>query len=110
MEHEDNMETKNNVNGSAGTELWRHPSPSTTRMWDFMQIVNENHDLKLKTYDELYQWSIKNISDFWEETWDFTGITASKKWKQVNINPFLYLLFLTFGVDFTHVTNVDKVE
>ncbi|KAM3083778.1 hypothetical protein ACMFMF_001143 [Clarireedia jacksonii] len=82
MEHEDNMVTKQHVNGSAGTELWRHPNPTATRMWEFMQVVNQRHNLKLRNYEELYQWSIKNIWDFWEETWDFTGITASKKWTQ----------------------------
>lgn len=87
MEHEDNMEAKQHVNGSAGTELWRHPNPTTTRMWEFMQIVNENNQVKLRTYEELYQWSIKNIGRFWEETWNFTGITASKKWDKVNITP-----------------------
>ncbi|PQE14601.1 hypothetical protein CJF31_00008612 [Rutstroemia sp. NJR-2017a BVV2] len=85
MEHEDNMETKPHVNGSAGTELWRHPNPTTTRMWKFMQTINEHNGLNLQTYEELYQWSIKNIASFWEETWDFTGITASKKWNTLQV-------------------------
>ncbi|PQE15684.1 acetoacetyl- synthase protein [Rutstroemia sp. NJR-2017a BBW] len=100
------METKPHVNGSVGTELWRHPNPTTTRMWKFMQTVNEHNGLNLQTYEELYQWSIKNIASFWEETWDFTGITASKKWNKVNIYTFLYLFALILG-DVTHLQVVE---
>lgn len=52
-------------------------------MWDFMQQMNKEHRLQLKTYKELYQWSIDNIAEFWDAAWRFTGIRASAPYKQV---------------------------
>ena len=65
-------------------ELWKHSHPTSTRMWEFLQIINDRYRLNLKTYDDLYQWSIDNIPEFWEETWHFTGIKASKPFDKVN--------------------------
>lgn len=70
-------------------ELWRHASPEQTRMWEFKDIINKNYGLQLKSYDDLYQWSIKNIEPFWHETWQFTGITASKPYPKVRMNSFI---------------------
>jgi acetoacetyl-CoA synthetase len=64
-------------------ELWRHSDPTSTRMYSFMQAINSKYALHLTTYEELYQWSINNIPEFWEETWHFTGITASKHFDKV---------------------------
>ncbi|KAI9649189.1 hypothetical protein NHQ30_001757 [Ciborinia camelliae] len=67
----------------SATELWRHPNPSATRMFEFKEIINKKYDLKLDSYDDLYQWSIRNIAEFWEETWWFTGIRAEKGFEKV---------------------------
>lgn len=63
--------------------LWTHPDPDSTRIAEFMRGVNSKYSLKLKTYKDLYQWSIDNIGDFWGEVWDFTGITAGTPYKEV---------------------------
>lgn len=58
-------------------ELWRHPDPQGTHMWAFMQnYINEEYGLHLQTYDELYQWSINNIGEFWDQTRSYCGIHA----------------------------------
>ncbi|HSJ89748.1 MAG TPA: acetoacetate--CoA ligase, partial [Anaerolineales bacterium] len=49
----------------------------------FMNEVNARHQLNLKSYPELYQWSIENISDFWAAVWDFVEIKASRRYDQV---------------------------
>ncbi|PNY28173.1 Acetoacetyl-CoA synthetase [Tolypocladium capitatum] len=68
------------INGHpASDELWRHPDPASTPMWQFLQRVNKEHDLTLDGYPGLFKWSIDNVSPFWEEVWDFVGIVASKK-------------------------------
>ncbi|APA11184.1 hypothetical protein sscle_07g059540 [Sclerotinia sclerotiorum 1980 UF-70] len=69
-------QTPPNALDSSATELWRHPDPTSTRMYEFKEIVNKKYDLKLESYDDLYQWSIGNIAEFWGETWWFTGIRA----------------------------------
>jgi hypothetical protein len=69
----------NNTKGVNGTPagpklLWRHSSPNTTPMYQFLQLVNKTHDLQLSNYSELHQWSIKNINKFWQRAWDFVGV------------------------------------
>jgi len=44
----------------------------------FIEFINKKYDLKIKSYNELYRWSIENISDFWAAVWDFVGIKASR--------------------------------
>ena len=67
------------------TPLWipseeRKQQANITR---FMNEVNARHQLNLKSYPELYQWSIENISDFWAAVWDFVEIKASRRYDQV---------------------------
>ena len=52
-------------------------------MSEFMRGVNSRYQLNLKTYEDLYRWSIENIGDFWAEVWDFTGITAEQPYDEV---------------------------
>jgi acetoacetyl-CoA synthetase len=52
-------------------------------MTRFIEFVNKKYGKKFKTYDELYQWSVSSISDFWVAMWDFAGVKASKRWDQV---------------------------
>jgi len=60
--------------------LWK---PSEKRIKEanitrFINLVNEKHGLKIDSYDELYDWSIENIPDFWAAAWKFLGIKASR--------------------------------
>ena len=52
-------------------------------MTRFIEWVNRKYGKKFKTYDDLYQWSVDSIPDFWATVWDFTEIKASKKYDQV---------------------------
>lgn len=52
-------------------------------MTHFIKFVNRKYGEKIKTYDDLYQWSIDSISNFWATVWDFTEIKASKKYDRV---------------------------
>jgi len=52
-------------------------------MFKFMKFVNERYGLKLKEYDQLYQWSISNIADFWAAFWEFADIRYSKPFNRV---------------------------
>ena len=49
----------------------------------FMEKVNQKYGKDLKTYDDLYQWSVDAIPDFWASVWEFAGIRASKDYDQV---------------------------
>jgi acetoacetyl-CoA synthetase len=59
--------------------LW---TPSQERIRDanmtcFIEFVNQRHGQQFRFYDELYQWSIENIPDFWKCIWEFYGVKAS---------------------------------
>jgi acetoacetyl-CoA synthetase len=49
----------------------------------FIKFVNRKYGRRFRTYDELYQWSVSSIPDFWVAMWDFAGVKASKRWDQV---------------------------
>jgi len=68
-------------------ELWRHPHPWSTQMHVFLKHVNTKYGLRLLDYSALSRWSVDNLAAFWEETWHFVGITASKPYDEVGDGP-----------------------
>ncbi len=54
-----------------------------TNMYRFIRFVNDRYGLDFKEYQELYQWSVIRISDFWAAMWDFAEIRFSKPYDQV---------------------------
>lgn len=76
-------------------ELWRHPSPERTRMYAFKSKIETKYDVKLETYNELYQWSIHNIAAFWGEVWIFTGVKASEPFRNVSFLCVLHLISIS---------------
>jgi acetoacetyl-CoA synthetase len=70
------MNGTNSANGTppGAKPLWKHSSPQTTPIYQFLQSVNKIHDLQLSNYSELHQWSISNINQFWRRAWEFVGV------------------------------------
>lgn len=69
----------------SGELLWK-PSEERirkTNMYKFMEAVNRKHGTNFKEYPELYNWSIRNIPEFWANMWDEAGIIASKSYDTV---------------------------
>ncbi len=65
--------------------LWE---PSEERKRDanitrFMEFVNGRYGKNLRTWEELYRWSVDSLPEFYGSVWDFLGIKASKKYDQV---------------------------
>jgi acetoacetyl-CoA synthetase len=56
-------------------------------MYQFMQRINERFSTSFKTYPELYQWSVDNIANFWQEVWQYLGVIASKSCTSVIDDP-----------------------
>jgi acetoacetyl-CoA synthetase len=48
-----------------------------------MEMVNKRYANIFTGYFDLYDWSVTEISQFWEAVWDFVGIKASKKYSDV---------------------------
>ena len=68
-----------------GKLLWK-PSEEQKRnanITKFMDFVNKRYRQNFRTYQELYDWSINKIPDFWASVWDFVGIKASKGYNTV---------------------------
>ncbi|RWA08161.1 hypothetical protein EKO27_g6943 [Xylaria grammica] len=47
------------------TELWRHADPQSTLIFAFLDHVKNKYQLDIDDYPGLWDWSIKNPSDFW---------------------------------------------
>ncbi|MEE8340943.1 MAG: acetoacetate--CoA ligase, partial [Candidatus Neomarinimicrobiota bacterium] len=54
-----------------------------SQMTRFTEFVNDYHQLSLQNYNELYNWSVKNIADFWHTFWDFSKIIHTGKIESV---------------------------
>ena len=49
----------------------------------FIDQLNRTHGLHISGYQELYDWSVNEISDFWAVMWEFAGIKASRTYDLV---------------------------
>jgi acetoacetyl-CoA synthetase len=49
----------------------------------FIDYVNGKQGQNLKTFADLYRWSIENTPDFWARMWEFAGIKSSRGYDQV---------------------------
>ncbi|KAJ5361345.1 hypothetical protein N7541_002189 [Penicillium brevicompactum] len=64
-------------------ELWRPSSPESTQIHDFMTKVNKKYGLSLNDYNSLWQWSVSEPAQFWEQIWHYTHINAHKPYQKV---------------------------
>ena len=56
---------------------WKHPYPHSTRLDAFRRHINRKYSLSLESYDQLHQWSIRELEAFCAEVWIFCGLTYS---------------------------------
>ncbi len=54
-----------------------------TNMYRFMTRINDKFGKDFKDYNDLYDWSVDNLPDFWAEMWDVAGIKASEPYTAV---------------------------
>jgi acetoacetyl-CoA synthetase len=65
--------------------LW-FPSATQVKnanMTRFIDFVNRKYGKTFKSYNDLYQWSVDQIPDFWAAMWDFAEVKASERWYQI---------------------------
>jgi len=68
-----------------GTLLWE-PSEETKQqstLMRYIQWLESTKGLKFHTQEELWEWSVNNLEDFWASIWDFFHIQASKPYSTV---------------------------
>jgi len=68
-----------------GKLLWKSSQElkEQANITKFISFVNVKHGLTIDSYDELYDWSIEKIPDFWAAMWEFAPIKASRKYDEV---------------------------
>ncbi len=72
-----------------GELLWQ-PSQErikSTNMYRFMRRINDLFGTRFDNYQDLYQWSVDNIPDFWAQMWEFADIIHAKPYREVVDDP-----------------------
>src|ERR1700724_1898326 len=67
------------------TLLWK-PSEETKQksaLSRYMQWLERAKGLKFHTQEELWEWSVNKLEDFWASIWDFFQIKASKPYSSI---------------------------
>lgn len=64
-------------------KLWEHASPSSTEMYKFMQEVNKKHSLQLKTFWDLYTYSITARANFWDQAFQYLRLIHTGSYTRV---------------------------
>ncbi|MFQ6607143.1 MAG: acetoacetate--CoA ligase [Fidelibacterota bacterium] len=54
-----------------------------TQMDQFRKRINENYELQLESYNQLHDWSINHIPEFWAEIWTWSGVIYSEPYRDV---------------------------
>ena len=65
--------------------LWE-PSPeriNQANMTRFIEFVNRKFGRDMRSYPELYDWSLERIPDFWAALWEFAEVKASRNYDRV---------------------------
>jgi acetoacetyl-CoA synthetase len=55
-------------------------------MTRLLKFINKRYKKKIRSYKQLYHWSIENISDFWSCIWDFCEIKSSEYYRSVLVD------------------------
>ncbi|MBI45299.1 MAG: acetoacetate--CoA ligase [Candidatus Marinimicrobia bacterium] len=65
--------------------FWKPPinALEKTNIIKFKNLINQKYAIKLNNYSELYEWSVQNNSDFWEEVWQYSDIICSNSYIKV---------------------------
>jgi acetoacetyl-CoA synthetase len=62
--------------------MWSPPDNNVI-MHRFRRAVNAKFDLRLEDYQDLWQWSVENYADFWEEFFYFSDICFAQAYDEV---------------------------
>ncbi len=70
---------------SVSTPLWQPTEAikSTSNLTGFMEWLSAENIVSTTHYQELWQWSVDNIEDFWRATWNYFNIISDAKPSQV---------------------------
>ncbi|KAG0076280.1 hypothetical protein BGZ93_003651 [Podila epicladia] len=58
-------------------KMWEPTDLGKKEMEKFRVHVNHKHNLTLANYNDLWQWSVDQIEQFWTDVWEYTNVIAS---------------------------------
>ena len=68
-----------------GTELWK-PSEkrkSQANITLYLEWLKEKKGLTFESYQDLWQWSVTDLEDFWVSIWDYFEVQAHQPYREV---------------------------
>ncbi|MDA8352224.1 MAG: acetoacetate--CoA ligase [Firmicutes bacterium] len=68
-----------------GTLLWKPPSAfqQQTSITKYMNWLKDRKQLEFRDYRELWEWSVREIEDFWESVWEYYDIQSTTPYHSV---------------------------
>ena len=65
--------------------MWQPSNEQIQRsqMFKFTEYINTSHKQNLKNYQDLHDWSVNNIPEFWADLWIFFNVIHSEPFTQV---------------------------
>jgi len=65
--------------------LWNPDGDLLEKSWltHYMSWLGTEHKLFFTNYDELWRWSVDNITAFWKSLWEYTGIISHTPFQSV---------------------------
>jgi acetoacetyl-CoA synthetase len=63
--------------------LWKPKISEKSHVSNFIDEINKKNNIQIDKYEELYEWSISNPKQFWEETWKYSNIISSSDYHEI---------------------------
>ena len=65
--------------------IWRPSSERIERagVTRYLRWLHDNRALEFADYESLWRWSVDNTEDFWESVWQFGGVRAHTRYRQI---------------------------
>lgn len=91
-----------------GALLWE-PSEAVkaqANLTHYMAWLEQTYGLKFENYDDLWQWSVAEIEQFWESIWKYFDIQASKTYSTVLAEPTMPGAKWFVGAELNYAENI----
>src|SRR6056300_404342 len=66
-------------------KLWEGSTAfkENSHLFDYKIWLEQKHNLYFDSYDDLWQWSVSHIKDFWESIWHYFNVLSYGEYKSV---------------------------
>ena len=55
----------------------------SSHLFHYKNWLDQNHNLHFNSYEDIWQWSVNNITDFWESIWKYFNIISHNDYDSV---------------------------